>query len=142
MNRTTLAVTAVTTLMLALTGAAVHAADFGVSIQISEPGVYGRIDIGRFPQPRVVAEQPVIIIKPKARPPVTPVYLWVPPGHRNNWERHCGRYQACGVPVLFIDDRWYQSNVMTHAGTAHGHGHGEGKGHGKGHGKGQGKSQD
>ena len=35
------------------------AADVGVSVQISQPGVYGRIDIGRFPQPQVVVPQPV-----------------------------------------------------------------------------------
>ena len=33
----------------------------GVSVQISQPGVYGRIDIGRFPQPQVVVAAPVIV---------------------------------------------------------------------------------
>ncbi len=28
--------------------------DVGVSIGISQPGVYGRIDIGQFPKPQVV----------------------------------------------------------------------------------------
>ena len=57
-----------TTLALAASAAAVataHAApnpaekgpDIGVSISISQPGVYGRIDIGRFPQPAVVVQQ-------------------------------------------------------------------------------------
>jgi hypothetical protein len=41
-----------------------QAADVGVSVQISEPGVYGRIDIGRFPQPVVVVQQPVVIQQP------------------------------------------------------------------------------
>ena len=43
-----------------------QAADVGVSIGISQPGVYGRIDIGRFPQPQVIMEQPVII-RPRQR---------------------------------------------------------------------------
>jgi len=89
----------------------VQAADVGVSVSISQPGVYGRIDIGRFPQPVVVAPQPVIIGRPVVVQP-EPVYLWVPPGHRKHWGKHCGRYNACGVPVYFVEDRWYNQHVM------------------------------
>ena len=59
------------------------AADVGVSIAISQPGVYGRVDIGRIPQPQVVLAQPVIVAPPPAvyvQP--EPVYLWVPVEHR------------------------------------------------------------
>ena len=31
------------------------AADVGVSISVGQPGFYGQIDIGNFPQPRVVS---------------------------------------------------------------------------------------
>lgn len=111
--------------------------DVGVSIQISEPGVYGRIDIGKFPRPQVIVEQPVIINAPKRPGPmVQPVYLWVPPGHQKNWAKHCSRYSACGVPVLFVQDSWYQQNVGS--GSSH---PGKGKGHDKEHGKGQGKGR-
>ena len=97
------------------TGAA--AADVGVSVQISQPGVYGRIDIGRFPQPQVVLAQPVLIVRPVmvhqpvVQPP-QPVYMWVPPGHRQNWRKHCGKYNACGVPVYFVQDQWYGEHVQ------------------------------
>ena len=37
------------------------AADVGVSVQVGEPGFYGRIDIGKFPQPQVICPRPVII---------------------------------------------------------------------------------
>ena len=37
------------------------AADVGVSINIGQPGFYGRIDLGSFPQPQLVYTQPVII---------------------------------------------------------------------------------
>lgn len=87
--------------------------DVGVSVEISQPGVYGRVDIGRFPQPQVVVQQPVVIV-PQPRTVVVqpePVYLWVPPGHRRHWRSHCGRYGACGVPVYFVRDHWYQDNV-------------------------------
>ena len=88
------------------------AADVGVSINISQPGVYGRVDIGRFPQPQVVVAQPIFVDRPTIvvqRP--EPVYLWVPPGHRKNWKKHCRDYGACGVPVYFVRDDWYDSNV-------------------------------
>lgn len=94
--------------------------DVGVSIGISQPGVYGRIDIGRFPQPVVVVPQPVIIGRPVVVQP-EPVYMWVPPGHRKNWRKHCGRYGACGVPVYFVRDDWYDREVM-HRGRGKGHG--------------------
>ncbi|MCY7316818.1 MAG: hypothetical protein LH480_14725 [Rubrivivax sp.] len=127
---------------LMLAAAPATAADVGVSVQISQPGVYGRIDIGRFPQPQVVVAQPVIIVRPVAVvAPPQPMYLWVPPGHRKNWRKHCGDYGACGVPVYFVQDQWYDDHVRY-----------EGKGKGqhkdkdrdgdKGHGKGHGKNKD
>ena len=91
------------------------AADVGVSVQISQPGVYGRIDIGRFPQPQVVLSQPVVIMRPVVvhqAPPPQPVYMWVPPGHRKDWRKHCGQYNACGVPVYFVQDQWYGEHVQ------------------------------
>ncbi len=133
-------------LALALASSA-QATDVGVSISISQPGVYGRIDIGRYPQPVLVQTQPVIIQRgPRA---MEPVYLWVPPGHQKNWHKHCGRYNACGAPVYFVQESWYQEHVGRdgrhdrdrgderegrddHRG-GRGHGHDKpGKGHGKG----------
>src|SRR5512140_2525086 len=100
---------AATLLAASLPGVAANV-DVGVSIGISQPGVYGRIDIGQFPQPQVVLQQPVIIGRPIVRP-VQPVYLWVPVVQQQNWGRHCGRYGACGVPVYFVQDRWYHDHV-------------------------------
>jgi len=112
-----------------------RAADVGVSISISQPGVYGRIDIGQYPQPAVVVQQPVIIRQPRVVA-VEPVYLWVPPGHRRNWAKHCGRYNACGVPVYFVQDGWYNEHVHPKKGKGHGKGHDrdDERGHGKGRG--------
>lgn len=133
--------TTVAGLALATTLLPVHAADVdvGVSIQVSQPGVYGRIDIGRFPQPQVVVTQPVVIRPSRVR--YEPVYLWVPPGHQKKWDKHCHRYNACGVPVYFVDDAWYERHVRgggddrsEHPGK--GRGHGKDKDH-KGHGKGR-----
>jgi hypothetical protein len=143
--------------LLSLTPA--HATDVGVSVQISEPGMYGRIDLGRFPQPAVVVQQPVIVQQPAyVVAPPQPVYLWVPPGHQKKWKNYCGRYNACGVPVYFVQDRWYREHVLPHRGERYdrddrggrhdrdddrrggrdwddhpgkGHGHGHGHGHDK-----------
>ena len=124
--------------------------DVGVSIGISQPGVYGRVDIGQFPQPQVIVQQPVIIGRPIIRP-VQPVYMWVPVFQQENWGQNCGRYGACGVPVYFVQDRWYRDHVIPERRYEQrderrdeyrdeyrddrGHG-GKGKGHGKGHGNG------
>lgn len=102
--------------------------DVGVSVQISQPGVYGRIDIGRFPQPQVVVTRPVLVMPPPrvvVAQPVQPVYMYVPQGHRKNWRKHCGHYGACGVPVYFVRHDWYGEHV-----------HPQGRGHGKGRGRG------
>ena len=107
---------------------AAQAADVGVSISVAQPGVYGRIDIGRFPQPDIVVAQPVIVQRPTvvvAQP--QPVYMWVPPGHQKNWKKHCGAYNACGTPVYFVKDEWYDSHVAKPNGK--GKGNGKGKNH-------------
>ena len=114
---------------------AASAADVGVSVQISQPGVYGRIDIGNYPQPVLVQRQPVIIVRESRPQPVQPVYMWVPPGHRKDWKKHCGHYQACGVPVYFVQDGWYEENVNKKEGKGHSKGKDKGKDKDKGHGK-------
>ena len=124
---------------LAAIAASASATDVGVSVQISQPGVYGRIDLGRFPQPAVVAAQPVVIAPTRvvvAQPVQQPVYMWVPPGHRKHWSKHCHAYGACGVPVYFVRDEWYEQHVVV---AANGH---SGEKHGKGNGKGNGKHKD
>jgi hypothetical protein len=101
---------ALTGLLWAAAGVQAADVDVAVSIGISQPGVYGRIDIGRFPQPQVIVQQPGVIVRPSQLPP--PVYLYVPPGHRKDWRRWGGRDGACGVPVYFVQERWYQDHVM------------------------------
>lgn len=138
-------------LLLAAAGVAAlpaRAADVGVSIGFSQPGVYGRVDIGRYPAPMLITHRPIVVGRPIYR---EPVYLWVPPGHRHDWRRHCSRYGACGAPVYFVEDGWYRQHVVVHHRhhnhhrdrhhhqwrdhDRHHHGHhGHGHGHGRGHG--------
>lgn len=80
------------------------ATDVGVSISIGDPGFYGRIDIGDFPRPRLIYQEPRIIHRAVVS---EPVYLHVPPGHAKNWRKHCHKYDACGERVYFVQDNWY-----------------------------------
>ncbi|MDO9286014.1 MAG: hypothetical protein Q7U26_14025 [Aquabacterium sp.] len=143
MRMTALAGAGLAGLLMAAVPAQAADVDVGVSIGISQPGVYGRIDIGRFPQPQVIVAQPVIIQRHVRAP--EPVYLWVPPGHQKNWGKHCGRYNACGVPVYFVQERWYRDHVMRPApvqGERRGDDRDRDRGHDKhgdrGHGRGNG----
>jgi hypothetical protein len=78
----------------------------GVSINIHQPGVYGRIDIGGYPQPALVYPEPVVITQPRVVVERRPIYLYVPPAQQTHWRQYCGRYNACGQPVYFVQDRW------------------------------------
>jgi hypothetical protein len=114
------------------------AADVGVSIQFSQPGVYGRVDIGQYPQPQLIVPQPVLIAPPPpAMPPPEAIYLWVPLEHRKHWERYCAQYHACGHPVYFVNHAWYKDHVIAHRDEHYrDHGREEEHGHHEGHGDG------
>ncbi len=133
------------TALLAALAASAMAADVGVSVQIGEPGFYGRIDIGNFPQPQLIYPQPMVIHPVPQGVVRAPLYLRVPPGHAKNWRKHCGKYKACGQPVYFVQDHWYNNVYAPQYRERHGGGHGGRKGddrdHGRdqGHGKGKGK---
>ena len=110
----------------------------GVSIGINQPGVYGRIDIGNFPQPQLIYAQPVIINRPVQYVQQQPVYLYVPPGHQKNWAKHCGSYNACGQPVYFVKEEWVRERYEdNHRGDRQDY-----EDHDRGHGKGKGKDKD
>ena len=93
------------------------AADVAVSVSIGDPGFYGRIDIGGYPQPQVIYRQPIIIEREVERPPI---YMRVPPGHAKNWRKHCGKYNACGERVYFVRDNWYSREYVPRYQKQHG----------------------
>lgn len=137
---------------IALLLASVALAEGHVSMEMGTPGFYGRIDIGGLPfphPPELIFPTPVIITPPRVRVVApAPVYLHVPPGHEKQWNKHCAAYHACGMPVLFVRDTWYDGvyvpayRTKHHGGpgpaardSGHGGGHGHGGGGGHGHGK-------
>lgn len=103
----------------------------GVSVGVYQPGVYGRIDIGNYPQPAVIYPQPVVIAPGPVAVYQRPIYMYVPPGHQKNWGKHCAKYGACGQPVYFVQEQWIEQRYA----EGHPGGKGKGKGHGKGHDK-------
>ena len=119
-------------------------AEAGVSIQIGQPGFYGSIDIGGFPQPQLIYPQPVVIQRVPAGVVGEPMYLHVPPGQAKHWSKHCHKYNACGRPVYFVQNSWYDQEYVPRYRETHGGGqdqyreHGQGNGHGNGHGNGNG----
>ncbi|MCH8620932.1 hypothetical protein [Undibacterium sp. TS12] len=140
----TILLTAGSCLSLLLAGQT-QAQNVGVSVQFGQPGFYGQVNIGEFPQPQVIYREPRIV--ERVRVVQEPLYLVVPPGHRNKWEKHCYRYDACGRPVYFVQENWYNTQVVPRYrdgryredhdyrrdgyersnGERHGHGHGHGK---------------
>ena len=126
------------------------AADVGVSVSIGQPGFYGRLDIGGYPQPQVIYRQPIAIQRVPAHRP--PIYLRVPPGHAKHWSKHCRKYNACGERVYFVQDNWYNREYVPRYQKQHrdrrgdrrdergndnrgnhGNGHGNDRGHGRDH---------
>src|SRR6185437_14231281 len=137
-----------TTLLFSACAAPALAGDVGVSISLGQPGFYGQIDIGNVPRPQVVYAQPVVIQRAPEYASAPPIYLHVPPGHEKHWRRYCAQYNACGRPVYFVRDDWYNNEYVPRyrhrdderhgderrgderrGGDEHGHGRGHDKGH-------------
>ncbi|HEY6513705.1 MAG TPA: hypothetical protein VI032_17125 [Burkholderiaceae bacterium] len=97
-----------TALLMNLLGAAPAAAQtsVGVAVEVHQPGVYGRIEVGNFPPPTVIYPQPVVIAPTPVAVYQRPVYLYIPPGHQKHWAKHCAKYAACGQPVYFVQESW------------------------------------
>lgn len=137
--------------ILAAAASPALAADVGVSVSIGQPGFYGRIDLGNYPQPQLVYAEPLIVQAVPVGVVRQPIYLHVPPGHARNWRKHCRSYGACGRPVYFVQERWYNNVYVPqyrerhsdrggneHRGHDHRDGgkhHGKDKDKGHGHGK-------
>jgi len=137
------------TIMIVLFAVSAQAADVGVSVSVAQPGFYGRIDVGSFPQPQLIYARPVVVRPAPVGVVYQPVYMHVPPGHAKHWSKHCSKYNACGHPVYFVKERWYNDVYVPHHqahnaqyAKQHGEKHGgmQGKGNkdgNHGHGKGR-----
>ncbi len=94
------------------------AADLGISLNIGQPGFYGRLDIGGHPQPQVIYRHPTMVERVDLGR--APIYLHVPLAHARHWSRHCREYNACGERVLFVRDSWYNREYAPRYRQQHG----------------------
>jgi len=92
--------------------AAASPAQAQVSLSVGTPGFYGAIDIGGAPPPDLVYQQPMAI--QPAAVGVAPLYLYVPPYQYASWGSYCGMYNACGRPVYFVNQSWYDRVYVPH----------------------------
>jgi len=129
--------------LLTLAAAAVLPAQaetsFGISIGINAPGQYGRIDISNYPQPVLVYPQPIVYAPTPVAVYQRPIYLYVPAVQQASWGRYCGRYNACGQPVYFVQETWVRDQYYREHDNRNGrkaHKNGKGNSHGKGKGQG------
>jgi hypothetical protein len=117
--------------LLCVCASPAFAGDVGVSITLGQPGFFGQIEIGNAPQPQVIYQQPVVVVQSPAYVSAPPIYLHVPPGHEKHWNKHCAQYNACGRPVYFVRDDWYNNEYVPRYQQGDDGGHGHGKGHDK-----------
>ena len=129
-------------LWLAAMAAASAPALAGVSVTVGQPGFYGRIDIGNLPEPRVIYAEPVVIQRAPMGEVREPIYLHVPQGHERNWRKHCRQYNACGQPVYFVHDDWYQKEYVPRYREDHGEARRDDQGEHRGDERDRGRSDD
>jgi len=65
--------------------------------------------------PPLIMTAPVVVERAPVGAVRETVYLHVPPGHERHWAQHCREYNACGVPVYFVQDRWYNEVYVPRA---------------------------
>ncbi len=114
-------------------------AEMGVSVSVGQPGFYGMIELGNAPMPQLIYSRP-LMVQPVpygvVLPP--PVYLRVPPGYAQRWRWHCQEFNACGRPVYFVQDGWYNRIYVP---FYRGHGEGWGRGGERGGFRGEGEQR-
>jgi len=101
-------------ILISLIAGSAYATDVGVSISVGQPGFYGQINIGSAPRPELIYPSPVVIQPGPPHVVEEPIYLHVPPGHAKHWEKNCAKYNACGRPVYFVQDSWYNNVYSPH----------------------------
>lgn len=78
------------------------------TIGVGQPGFHGVLDIGHQHRPRLVREAPVLVRPRSVGALARPLYVYVPPAHVRKWEKFCRAYNACGRPVYFVTEAWYE----------------------------------
>ncbi|MDF3030144.1 MAG: hypothetical protein K0R03_702 [Moraxellaceae bacterium] len=69
---------------------------------------HGAVDVRNFSRPELVSPHPIIVRFLSAQMLARALYLHVPQSHRTKWEGWCHHYQACGHPVYFVTEQWFE----------------------------------
>lgn len=121
-----------------------QADDLGISVVVEgeiQPGVYGRVELGKDSHPDLVYREPRLVRVDERYSSHRPVYLHVPPGHAKNWDKHCHKYNACYRKVYFVRSAEYDEDY-SHQHEQHQEQHPSQNGKGKGNSdKGKGKDK-
>ena len=96
--------------VVAATITSAHAADVGVPLTVGQPGFYGQIDIGNFPQPQVINPQPVIILRGRTS---ARRFIFA---YRRVTPNIGASTAACTTPaasaLFFVQDNWYNREYV------------------------------
>ena len=88
-------------LVLVVVSTAADAAS--VSVTVGQPGYHGRLDVIGFPSPQLVFPEPVIVEPVPVGVVRQPLYVHVSEAEAKQWRK----YKACGQPVYFVQETWY-----------------------------------
>ena len=96
-----------------------------VHLNIGDPNFYGQVDLEPGVAPPVVYSTPMVV---QPGPPgvyYPPLYLRVPIPYTQNWPQYCYYYNACNIPVFFIQEAWYLNVYAPMYRSRYPHGHRE-----------------
>ena len=94
-------------LAFGLTIAVAQAAPAADGLLDPDPGLYGKLDLSKFPKPQVLNVKPLLVSTAKGASKAKPVFVHVRPGWELHWSAHCAAYDACSVPVYFVTEGWF-----------------------------------
>jgi hypothetical protein len=94
--------------MAALAALTTASSGGGNYIAASANSPHGTVDVRRFPRLDLVSPHPVIVRFMSAQMLARALYLHVPQAHRAEWAGYCHFYQACGHPVYFVTEQWFE----------------------------------
>jgi hypothetical protein len=83
-------------------------------------GIYGQIDVSKFPHPAVINKKPVVADKAGRKLFARTIYLHVEPGQEWHWHANCRTYNACSTPVYFVTESWFVNVYLPAIGSRDG----------------------
>jgi hypothetical protein len=96
------------------------AAAAAAAVSDSDAGIYGQLDLAKFPKPKLTNSKPVIIEAIENKAASKPVYIHIAPGQEQHWRTLCKTYAACAAPVYFVTENWFLNVYLPAVGAQDG----------------------